>query len=145
MHDFENLSGFLEHVSLVMDADKSNDGDRVSIMTLHARRSRVRHSIPHRLGEGLFPHQRALDEQGAAGLEEERRLAYVGITRARKQAHVSLLRTSHAWPVQAATPSRFVDELPEAHVECGRPRARSAVPMRTRRASTAILWPVALR
>jgi DNA helicase-2/ATP-dependent DNA helicase PcrA len=119
MHDFDTLAGFLEHVSLVMDADKSNDGDRVSIMTLHAAKG-LEFDTVFLTGweEGLFPHQRALDEQGAAGLEEERRLAYVGITRARKQAHISFAQNRRLRGLfQAATPSRFVDELPEDHVE----------------------------
>jgi len=119
MHDFETLSGFLEHVSLVMDADKSNDGDRISLMTLHAAKG-LEFDTVFLTGweEGLFPHQRALDEQGAAGLEEERRLAYVGITRARKQAHISFAQNRRLRGLfQAAMPSRFVDELPVAHVD----------------------------
>ncbi len=119
MHDFENLAGFLEHVSLVMDADKGNDGERVSIMTLHAAKG-LEFDTVFLSGweEGLFPHQRALDEQGSAGLEEERRLAYVGITRARKQAHISFAQNRRLRGLyQSAIPSRFVDELPEAHVE----------------------------
>ncbi|MBA4132508.1 MAG: ATP-dependent DNA helicase [Hyphomicrobium sp.] len=119
MHDFESLSGFLEHVSLVMDADKSNDGDRISLMTLHAAKG-LEFDTVFLTGweEGLFPHQRALDEQGAAGLEEERRLAYVGITRARKHAHISFAQNRRLRGLfQSAMPSRFVDELPEAHVD----------------------------
>ncbi len=119
MHDFENLAGFLEHVSLVMDADQGSDGDRVSIMTLHAAKG-LEFDTVFLTGweEGLFPHQRALDEQGQTGLEEERRLAYVGITRARKQAHVSFAQNRRMRGLfQAAIPSRFVVELPEAHVD----------------------------
>ncbi len=119
MHDFENLAGFLEHVSLVMDADKGNDGERVSIMTLHAAKG-LEFDTVFLSGweEGLFPHQRALDEQGSAGLEEERRLAYVGITRARKQAHISFAQNRRLRGLyQSAIPSRFVDELPDEHVE----------------------------
>jgi DNA helicase-2/ATP-dependent DNA helicase PcrA len=102
-----------------MDVDQSNDGDRVSLMTLHAAKG-LEFDTVFLTGweEGLFPHQRALDEQGQAGLEEERRLAYVGITRARKQAHISFAQNRRLRGLfQAATPSRFVDELPEAHVE----------------------------
>ncbi len=119
MHDFESLSGFLEHVSLVMDADQGSDGDRVSVMTLHAAKG-LEFDTVFLTGweEGLFPHQRALDEQGQAGLEEERRLAYVGLTRARRQAHVSFAQNRRLRGLfQAAIPSRFVDELPEAHVD----------------------------
>ena len=90
MHEFETLQGFLEHVSLVMDADTPDGDDRVSLMTLHAAKG-LEFDVVFLPGweEGLFPHQRSLDESGEAGLEEERRLAYVGLTRARRQAKVS--------------------------------------------------------
>ena len=119
MHEFETLQGFLEHVSLVMDADTQDGDERVSLMTLHAAKG-LEFDVVFLPGweEGLFPHQRSLDESGAAGLEEERRLAYVGITRARRQVKISFAqnrRTRGLW--QAAAPSRFVDELPEEHVE----------------------------
>ncbi len=83
MHEFETLESFLEHVSLVMDTEQGDDGDRVSLMTLHAAKG-LEFDTVFLPGweEGLFPHQRSLDESGEAGLEEERRLAYVGITRA---------------------------------------------------------------
>ena len=118
MHEFETLEGFLEHVSLVMDADGEDDGDRLSLMTLHAAKG-LEFDTVYLPGweEGLFPHQRSLDENGQAGLEEERRLAHVGITRARKRASISFAqnrRVRGLW--QAAIPSRFVDELPEDHV-----------------------------
>ncbi|HXE69162.1 MAG TPA: 3'-5' exonuclease, partial [Hyphomicrobiaceae bacterium] len=119
MHEFETLQGFLEHVSLVMDADGAEAGDRVSLMTLHAAKG-LEFEVVFLPGweEGLFPHQRSLDENGNAGLEEERRLAYVGMTRAKQLAKISFAqnrRNRGLW--QAAAPSRFVDELPEAHLE----------------------------
>ena len=119
MHDFESLAGFLEHVSLVMDAEQADDGQRVTLMTLHAAKG-LEFDTVFLPGweEGLFPHQRALDESGLAGLEEERRLAYVGITRARRQAHISFAQNRRTRGLfQAAIPSRFVDELPADHVE----------------------------
>ena len=118
MHQFETMAGFLEHVSLVMDVDQANDGDRVSIMTLHAAKG-LEFDAVFLTGweEGLFPSQRTLDESGKAGLEEERRLAYVGLTRAKKSARVSFTQNRRTRGLyQSAVPSRFVDELPEAHV-----------------------------
>jgi DNA helicase II / ATP-dependent DNA helicase PcrA len=119
MHEFESLAGFLEHVSLVMDAEAGDDGDRVSLMTLHGAKG-LEFDTVFLPGweEGLFPHQRALDESGAAGLEEERRLAYVGITRARKQLHISFAQNRRNRGLyQSASPSRFVDELPESAID----------------------------
>jgi DNA helicase II / ATP-dependent DNA helicase PcrA len=119
MHDFENLAGFIEHVSLVMDTDKGDDGERVSLMTLHGAKGLEFDTVflPG-FEEGLFPHQRALDESGAEGLEEERRLAYVGITRAKKRAKISFAQNRRNRGLyQSAIPSRFIDELPEEHVE----------------------------
>ncbi|MEZ5817198.1 MAG: UvrD-helicase domain-containing protein [Hyphomicrobiaceae bacterium] len=119
MHQFDTLAGFLEHVALVADAEQGDDGDRVSLMTLHAAKG-LEFDTVFLPGweEGLFPHQRSLDESGLAGLEEERRLAYVGITRARKRAHISFAQNRRLRGLyQSATPSRFVDELPEDHVE----------------------------
>ena len=119
MHDFDTLAGFLEHVSLVMDVDQGNDGPRVSLMTLHAAKG-LEFATVFLPGweEGLFPHQRALDESGKAGLEEERRLAYVGITRAKRFAKISFAQNRRNRGLyQSAVPSRFVDELPERHVD----------------------------
>ena len=119
MEDFPDLGAFLEHVSLVMDATDRDGGARVSIMTLHAAKGLEFETVflPG-WEEGLFPHQRSLDENGRAGLEEERRLAYVGVTRAKKQAHILFAtnrRIHGLW--QTTIPSRFVDELPADHVE----------------------------
>lgn len=119
MDDFETLEGFLEHISLVMDAEQAGDGDRVSLMTLHAAKG-LEFDVVFLPGweEGLFPHQRSLDESGKAGLEEERRLAYVGLTRAKQLAKVSFAQNRRTRGLyQSALPSRFVDELPEAHVD----------------------------
>lgn len=119
MGEFDSLGGFLEHVSLVMDRDTGEADDAVSIMTLHSAKGLEFNTVflPG-WEEGLFPSQRTLDELGRAGLEEERRLAYVGLTRARKRLRVSVAqnRLTHGlW--QAAIPSRFLDELPAAAVE----------------------------
>jgi DNA helicase-2/ATP-dependent DNA helicase PcrA len=119
MEEFEHLQGFLEHVSLVMEAATGETDDRVTVMTLHAAKG-LEFDTVFLPGweESLFPHPRALDDQGKAGLEEERRLAYVGLTRARRNAHVmfaSNRRIHGSW--NATIPSRFVDELPETDVE----------------------------
>ncbi len=119
MDDFASLRDYLEHISLVMDAQNTDTEDRVSIMTLHAAKGLEFETVflPG-WEEGLFPHQRSLDETGTRGLEEERRLAYVGITRAKRNLTVSFAsnrRTHGQW--SAALPSRFIDEIPEAHVE----------------------------
>ena len=119
MQDFENLNGFLEHISLVMDRDREGIDDAVNIMTLHSAKG-LEFDTVFLPGweEGLFPHQRSLDESGRAGLEEERRLAHVGLTRARKRAklYFATNRRMHGlW--NSTIPSRFLDELPEAHVE----------------------------
>ncbi|MGE3996686.1 MAG: ATP-dependent helicase, partial [Variibacter sp.] len=119
MEEFENLQGFLEHISLVMDTEKGEDQDAVSIMTLHSAKGLEFETVflPG-WEEGLLPHQRSLDEQGRAGLEEERRLAHVGITRARRRAKLSFAtnRRMHGmWSTNI--PSRFLDELPVEAVE----------------------------
>jgi DNA helicase-2/ATP-dependent DNA helicase PcrA len=119
LEEYESLPGFLEHVALVMENDEKAEADRVNIMTLHAAKGLEFDSVflPG-WEEGVFPHQRALDETGLQGLEEERRLAYVGITRARKRVLISFAanrRIYNQW--QSSLPSRFLDELPSEHVE----------------------------
>ncbi|MGI2031782.1 ATP-dependent helicase [Rhizobium panacihumi] len=123
MEQFESMRGFLEHVSLVMDAETNENLDAVSIMTLHSAKG-LEFDTVFLPGweEGLFPHQRALDEGGRSGLEEERRLAYVGLTRAKHRCHlwfVSNRRIHGLW--QSTMPSRFLDELPPAHVDVAEP------------------------
>ena len=123
MEEFESLPGFLEHVSLVMDTENDPNLDAVNLMTLHSAKG-LEFDTVFLPGweEGLFPHQRSLDEGGRTGLEEERRLAYVGITRARKNCHiwfVSNRRIHGQW--QASIPSRFIDELPADNVEVVEP------------------------
>src|SRR5579884_215652 len=119
MAEFENLGGFLEHVSLVMDNAAEQAGDLVNLMTLHSAKG-LEFDTVFLPGweEGLFPSQRSMDEHGLAGLEEERRLAYVGLTRARQRAYVSFAasrRIHGQW--QNALRSRFLDELPGEQVE----------------------------
>ena len=114
MGEFPDLGAFLEHVSLVMDAEGPQDGARVSIMTLHGAKG-LEFEIVFLPGweEGLFPHQRSLDDNGRAGLEEERRLAYVGVTRARREVKIYFAanrRVRGLW--QTSLPSRFIGELP---------------------------------
>ena len=117
--NFENLQGFLEHVSLIMDNETQDSEEKVSIMTLHAAKG-LEFPAVFLPGweDGLFPSQRSMDESGLKGLEEERRLAYVGITRAEEICTISFAanrRVYGQW--QSALPSRFIDELPPDHVE----------------------------
>jgi DNA helicase-2/ATP-dependent DNA helicase PcrA len=116
---FENLQGFLEHVALIMDNESEAAGEKVSIMTLHAAKG-LEFPAVFLPGweDGLFPSQRSMDESGLKGLEEERRLAYVGITRAEEVCVISFAgnrRVFGQW--QSQLPSRFIDELPSQHVE----------------------------
>jgi DNA helicase-2/ATP-dependent DNA helicase PcrA len=118
MEEYESLGAFLEHVSLVMDNDEARQGDRVTLMTIHAAKG-LEFDTVYLAGweEGVFPSQRALDEGGLASLEEERRLAYVAVTRARRKAtiiHAANRRIYGQWT--SSIPSRFVAELPKAHI-----------------------------
>ncbi len=126
MEEFPDMRAFLEHVSLVMEASDGENEDRVSLMTLHGAKG-LEFDTVFLPGweDGLFPNQRALDENGRAGLEEERRLAYVGITRARRNAKIYFAtnrRLHGLW--QSTVPSRFIDELPQAHAEVAGSEAR---------------------
>ncbi len=119
MEEYESLSAFLEHVSLVMDNDANRSGEKVTVMTIHAAKG-LEFPLVYLAGweEGVFPSQRALDEGGLASLEEERRLAYVAITRARRRAtilHAANRRIYGQWT--SSIPSRFVAELPDEHIE----------------------------
>jgi DNA helicase-2/ATP-dependent DNA helicase PcrA len=119
MAEFESLSGFLEHVSLVMENTEAAGQDMVNVMTLHSAKG-LEFDTVFLPGweEDLFPHQRAIDQSGMAGLEEERRLAYVGITRARRKvtiSHAASRRIYNQWV--SAIPSRFVAELPDDSIE----------------------------
>jgi DNA helicase-2/ATP-dependent DNA helicase PcrA len=119
MGSYETLQAYLEHVSLVMDLERGPQADSVQIMTLHQAKG-LEFPLVFLPGweEGVFPSQRSMDEKGEKGLEEERRLAYVGITRAREEARISFAANRQVygrWTSQL--PSRFVDELPPANVE----------------------------
>jgi DNA helicase-2/ATP-dependent DNA helicase PcrA len=118
MESFDSLGGFLEHISLVMDGENAGVEGEVTLMTLHAAKG-LEFDLVFLPGweEGIFPSQRTLDEKGGAGLEEERRLAYVGITRARRKLHISYAssrRVHGLW--QSAIPSRFLTELPADNI-----------------------------
>jgi DNA helicase-2/ATP-dependent DNA helicase PcrA len=119
LEQFDNLQGFLEHVSLIMDNETEGAEEKVTIMTLHAAKG-LEFPVVFLPGweDGLFPSQRSMDESGLKGLEEERRLAYVGITRAERLCTISFAsnrRVYGQW--QSQLPSRFIDELPQDHVE----------------------------
>ena len=138
LNEFDNLDMFLEHVSLVMDSDDNTGDEQVTIMTYHAAKGLEFDAvILPGWEEGLFPNQRAMDENGIAGLEEERRLAYVGLTRAKKRAAIFFAANRLIYGSWAsALPSRFIDELPKDHVEVttetglyqAQPRQQSFVP-----------------
>ena len=119
MEEYETLGAFLEHVSLVMDNEATREDAKVTIMTIHAAKG-LEYDTVFLVGweEGLFPSQRAIDEGGTSAVEEERRLAYVAITRARRRAviiHAANRRIYGQWT--SSIPSRFVGELPPAHID----------------------------
>ncbi len=118
MEEYETLGDFLEHVSLVMDNDRADDGEKVTIMTMHAAKGlEFDHVFLPGWEEGVFPSQRAIDEGGLASLEEERRLAYVAITRAKRRCtilHAANRRIFGQWT--SSIPSRFIEDLPEEYI-----------------------------
>ncbi len=119
MKEFDNLEGFLEHVSLATSVDQDWDGEKINMMTMHAAKG-LEFDVVFLPGweEGLFPHQKSIEEKGQSGLEEERRLAYVGITRAKKKAIISFsMNRFYQGDWIDSMASRFIDELPEKHLE----------------------------
>ena len=119
MQDYDNLQSFLEHVSLATSIDQEWEGAKVNLMTMHAAKG-LEFDVVFLPGweEGLFPHQKSLEEKGDFALEEERRLAYVGITRAKKEADLSFaLKRAYHGDWMDALPSRFINEIPDESVE----------------------------
>ena len=119
MKEFENLESFLEHVSLATSIDQEWDGEKINMMTMHAAKG-LEFDVVFLPGweEGLFPHQKSIEEKGQNGLEEERRLAYVGVTRAKKKAIISFsMNRFYQGDWIDSMASRFVDELPEKYIE----------------------------
>ncbi len=119
MKEFDNLESFLEHVSLATSIDQKWDGEKVNLMTMHASKG-LEFDFIFLPGweEGLFPHQKSIEENGEKGLEEERRLAYVGITRAKKNAYISFsLNRFYQGDWVDSIASRFINELPEKNIE----------------------------
>ena len=119
MHDYDNLQSFLEHVALATSIDKEWEGEKINLMTMHAAKG-LEFDVVFLPGweEGLFPHQKSLEEKGDSALEEERRLAYVGITRAKKEAYLSFaMKRSYHGEWMDALPSRFINEIPDENVE----------------------------
>ncbi len=119
MKEFDNLEGFLEHVSLATSVDQEWDGEKINMMTMHAAKG-LEFDVVFLPGweEGLFPHQKSIEEKGQSGLEEERRLAYVGVTRAKKKAIISFsMNRFYQGDWIDSMASRFIDELPEKHLE----------------------------
>ncbi len=119
MKEFDNIDSFLEHVSLATSVDQEWDGEKINMMTMHAAKG-LEFDVVFLPGweEGLFPHQKSIEEKGQNGLEEERRLAYVGITRAKKKAIISFsMNRFYQGDWIDSMASRFIDELPEKHLE----------------------------
>ena len=119
MQDYDNLQSFLEHVALATSIDQEWEGAKVSLMTMHAAKG-LEFDVVFLPGweEGLFPHQKSLEEKGDFALEEERRLAYVGITRAKKEAFLSFaMKRAYHGDWMDALPSRFINEIPDESVE----------------------------
>ena len=119
MKEFDNLEGFLEHVSLATSVDQEWDGEKVNMMTMHGSKG-LEFDVVFLPGweEGLFPHQKSIEEKGQKGLEEERRLAYVGITRAKRKAIISFsMNRFYQGDWIDSMASRFIEELPEKHLE----------------------------
>ena len=119
MQDYDNLQNFLEHVALATSIDQEWEGAKVNLMTMHAAKG-LEFDVVFLPGweEGLFPHQKSLEEKGDFALEEERRLAYVGITRAKKEAYLSFaMKRAYHGDWMDALPSRFINEIPESGVE----------------------------
>ena len=119
MQDYDNLQNFLEHVALATSVDQDWEGAKVNLMTMHAAKG-LEFDVVFLPGweEGLFPHQKSLEEKGDFALEEERRLAYVGITRAKKEAYLSFaMKRAYHGDWMDALPSRFINEIPEEGIE----------------------------
>ena len=119
MHDFDNLQGFLEHVALATSIDQDWDGEKINLMTMHAAKG-LEFDVVFLPGweEGLFPHQKSLEEKGDLALEEERRLAYVGLTRAKKESFISfVMNRMYRGDWIDSLPSRFIDELPNENIK----------------------------
>jgi len=119
MHEYENIQSFLEHVALATAIDKEWEGEKINLMTMHAAKG-LEFDVVFLPGweEGLFPHQKSLEEKGDEALEEERRLAYVGITRAKKEAYLSFaMKRSYHGDWMDALPSRFINEIPDENIE----------------------------
>ena len=119
MHEYDNLQSFLEHVALATSIDKEWQGEKINLMTMHAAKG-LEFDVVFLPGweEGLFPHQKSLEEKGDLALEEERRLAYVGVTRAKKEAYLSFaMKRSYHGDWMDALPSRFINEIPDENIE----------------------------
>ena len=119
MQDYDNLQNFLEHVALATSVDQDWEGAKINLMTMHAAKG-LEFDVVFLPGweEGLFPHQKSLEEKGDFALEEERRLAYVGITRAKKEAYLSFaMKRAYHGDWMDALPSRFINEIPDESVE----------------------------